>query len=173
MNYINITMEAVCLVICLIILLTIHIKKVPKNKSDSIYKAMLYSNMAVLVCDSFTYLFEGRINGYFLNLANCLMYFFAYCLITFYILYTLTIIHSKYSIRQFIRNPGFFVFIICTFLIIINFFTGIYFTYLPDGYHHSGEFYYLSHIYLVGCAIVCMFYILFNIRKINKSDAFF
>ena len=176
MRVINITLDIFCIFAGIVLFIS-AVLDTPKKEDDfKFFLFMLLTNIGASFADEMSWIVDGQPQYIQANMVANTAYYFANLLMPYlfwkYVSSFLTIAGKKFGKWKCLFEIGLFIFI---GIIVLNVFTGVYFTVDADGFYHRSPYYMASNIYGYLTLIITLMFVVIYRKLLRKYQliAFF
>lgn len=166
---INIVQDIVCIIMAFVLFICVIIGTPQKGRDLNFFLLMLFTNISASFSDEVAWLINGQPEYIPVNIASNTVFYIANALMAYffwkYVTSFLRITENRLGIWPKLFTGG----IICSvLLIIINLFTGIYFTVSEDGFYHRSPYYMISNIYIYVMMILALVLVVLARKQLKR-----
>jgi hypothetical protein len=176
MSVIDITLDIFCIFSGIVLFIS-AVLDTPKKEDDfKFFLHMLLTNIVASFADEMSWIVDGQPQYIQANMAANTVYYLANLMMPFlfwkYVSSILRIAGKKFSKWTCLFDIGLFI---SAALIVLNVFTGIYFTVDPDGFYHRSPYFMASNIYIYLTLIITLIFVVIyrNLLRKYQLIAFF
>ena len=163
----NMALEFFGITVSLLLLICCYAEKPTIGKQDTLFAAMLITNISVLFCDLLTWCLKGDSQlTSLLYILNTLVYALGYVMTAFFTFYIVRLVGTKRKTTQIINAVISILCTIAVLLVIVSLYNHMYFSY-DNAVYERGNMYWFSQVFPVGILLLDMAFIIRNSKKIG------
>lgn len=171
MTEINLTLEASCIVISLMLVVFLSLEQDKGDRQSRLFLILLILNTVVLMCDAVTWIFSGNPeNNILLSVSNFFVYSLGYVMMAVFTDYLFAYLDSRGETSP--RHQAIIAFFcgVAVFLAVLSFFNGMFFYYDKHGEYIRGDSYWLSQAYPALLLLIDMGMVIKRRKKLGAWD---
>ncbi len=175
-SVIDITLDIFCIFAGTVLFISAVLDTPKKDEDFRFFLLMLFINILAAFADEISWIVDGKPQVIAANLAANTVYYMANLLMPYlffrYVASFLKIAGKKLGKWRYIFEVGLVIF---AGLLILNIFTGIYFSVGPDGVYCRSPYYMISNIYIYSTLVITLIIVAANRKLLRKYQfiAFF
>jgi len=176
LNYISMSLDSLCILISLIILVSLFFDRDRKSKMNRLFRYLVLSNIGIVASDVVAWLMDGntsRYAYYLVRISNFLHYAFGSLVLTTLTIYMLAYISLKVKINRRIVYTVLFLCGLSLLLTIVSQFTQMYYLIDENNVYHRQGLFWMSQVFPIFGLLINMGIILFYRKAMSRRAVMF